>query len=98
MNFALALLLSFTPTFVFGQDSKCGSLITYRQYSVLLSEAPQCFQNGCNSINSTALATTISSPCPSDAPCGVLWDIFRQKFEQNWCESCRSDIACRIGG
>ena len=83
---------------VLGQSPRCGSLITYRQHSVLLSEAPQCFRKGCDSGNTSSIATTISSPCPIAAPCNELWDIIRGKFEQDWCESCHRDIACRIGG
>jgi len=83
---------------VSGQNLECGSLITYRQHSVILSAAPQCFRNGCSAGNTTSTATTISSPCPVDAPCNRLWDIIRGKFEKDWCKSCHSDIACRIGG
>src|ERR1700761_5677355 len=92
------LLLTSIATLVSGQDSKCGSLITYRQHSVLLSEAPQCFRSGCISTNSSEPASTISSPCPVQAPCNTLWEILKQKFELDWCDSCGNDIACRIDG
>jgi len=91
------LLLQSFP-FVHGQDPRCGSLITYRQHAVLLSEAPQCFRDGCGPPNSTELATSISSPCPAEAPCNNLWEIILENFQQNWCASCHGDVACRIGG
>ena len=94
----LLILLFSSLHLVLCQNSKCGSLITYRQHSVLLSEAPLCFRNGCNSGNTNSTATTISSPCPVEAPCSKLWGIIRGKFQQDWCESCHGDIACRIDG
>jgi hypothetical protein len=75
--------------------SACGSLITYRQHSFLLETAPQCFRNGCQNGETV---TTISSPCPPQSSCYVLWNTFTEQFHQDWCSSCKGDIACRIQG
>lgn len=75
----------------------CGSLVTYRQYTVLLDQAPQCYRHGCGAGN--ASLTTISSSYSSDAPCYSLWKIISNRFHSDWCESCpQRDVACRLQG
>lgn len=70
-------------------------LISYRQYSVLLDEAPQCFQTGCG--KNTTLETA-SSSCLADSPCYTLWNIIQDRFQPEWCRKSPKDIACRIPG
>lgn len=77
----------------------CGSLITYRQFEILLDEAPTCFRTGCGG------AASMSSSCPSSAACFPLWDLLRTQWQADtdWCaaardKGCRQDLACRIGG
>ena len=77
------------------ESSPNHSLITYRQYSTLLSEAPQCFRTGCG-VNATL--TTASSPCSVESPCHGLWNIIQDQFQRDWCSSSPGDIACRIRG
>jgi hypothetical protein len=66
--------------------------MTYRQFDVILNEAPQCFRQGCEN------ATSMSSPCPSSAPCHPLWELLRLDWQQEWCKNCTDDVACRIRG
>lgn len=76
-------------------DPTCGSLITYRQYSSILRIAPKCFLQGCGDANSTSM----SSGCPSQAPCFDLWNTFSKQWQdRDWCQSCSHDTACRIQG
>src|SRR4051794_2893754 len=91
--FAICLLLQLLQL-ARAADS-CGSLITYRQYSALLSSAPQCFRNGC-SANGTQDA--VLPQCPPPSPCSTLWGILETQFQPDWCSSCNGDIACRIPG
>lgn len=80
-----------------GESAGCGSLVTYRQYTVLLDQAPQCYRRGCGAGN--ASLTTISSPCSPQAPCYGPWKIISDRFHSEWCESCpQHDLACRIQG
>lgn len=76
-------------------QSTCGSLVTYRQYSTLLTEAPNCLRNGCGGIDS---ATSMSSSCPQQAPCSEIWNLLEGQYQKDWCESCEDDVACRIAG
>lgn len=89
-----ALLLLNLPT-AFSQSPECGSLITYRQFDELLTSAPSCLRSGCQP-NTPQLAMT--SSCPAPSPCHAFWDLLRQEWQQNWCNACSQDIACRIGG
>lgn len=74
-------------------QTRCGALITYRQFSSLLQDAPKCFLQGCGEINSTSMSTG----CSSQAPCFDLWTTFSKQWEgKDWCQSCGSDTACRI--
>lgn len=80
-----------------GESAACGSLVTFRQYTVLLEQAPQCYRHGCDAGN--ASLTTISSPCSPLAPCYGLWKIISDRFHSDWCKSCHQhDVACRIQG
>jgi hypothetical protein len=93
-------LLGLLPAFaiIAAADSQCGSLVTYRQFEVLLSAAPTCFQTGCAQDTNT---TSMDSPCPSTAPCSPLWSILRGQWQNttDWCARCPdADVACRIGG
>jgi hypothetical protein len=90
----LYLLASLLIPFI-SSESTCGSLVTYRQYSVLLDNAPSCFRNGCGG-NDTA--SSMSSTCPGSAPCSQLWDLLQGQYQQDWCENCKNDVACRIPG
>ena len=77
-------------------QSKCGSLITFRQYEALLAQDQStCFRDGC--LDSLP-ATLMSSQCPQGLPCFVLWDILRNEWQRDWCASCPDDEACRIRG
>jgi hypothetical protein len=77
-------------------QSTCGFLIAYNQYSDLLETAPQCFRNGCGRSSLSSLSTG----CDSNAPCYSLWSILNKEHqaENNWCDKCRHDRACRIPG
>jgi hypothetical protein len=86
-----ALLLSLLIQTI--SASRCGSLVTYRQYSTLLDSAPSCLRNGCGG-NDTA--NSMSSSCPSTAPCSQIWDLMQSQYQQDWCNDCKHDIACRI--
>lgn len=80
-----------------GESAGCGSLVTYRQYTVLLDQAPQCYRHGCGTGNTSL--TTISSSCSPLAPCYGLWKLISDRFHSDWCESCpHHDVACRIRG
>jgi hypothetical protein len=76
-------------------SAECGSLVTYRQHSDLLESAPKCLRDGCSQ---TERNITISSPCPTIAPCSTYWNMFVDEFDQKhaWCSECGSDLACRI--
>ncbi|KAK0709830.1 hypothetical protein B0T26DRAFT_679195 [Lasiosphaeria miniovina] len=80
-------------------SAQCGSLITYRQYSILLSSAPSCFLDGCGV---PPPAGSMSSTCPSSSRCSALWEITRVQWQPDWCYSgpsaCPGDVACRIPG
>jgi len=81
---------------IFAQDNSCGSLITYRQYSVLLDSAPRCFRDGCNQPEKVS---SMSSECPKNAPCGHLWEFLRLEWQEEWCAECNeNDKACRTRG
>ena len=71
----------------------CGSLMTYRQYSVILKSAPVCFTDGCG-----VSATTMSSECDASQPCSHLWKFMREQWQPDWCSSGHHEIACRIHG
>ncbi|KAK5661229.1 hypothetical protein OQA88_11122 [Cercophora sp. LCS_1] len=90
----LLLILSIVPISV-SQSSECGSLITYRQFDDLLGSAPECLRAGCN-VDTTSFS--MSSPCPSTSPCHALWDLLKQEWQKDWCETCSQDIACRTIG
>ena len=89
--FILSLFIN--PGLSATDSNECGSLITYRQHSVLLSEAPRCLSDGCGQNTST-----MSSGCSTDSPCFRLWELMRRDWQQPWCDSCQKDTACRIGG
>lgn len=73
----------------------CGSLVTYRQYSSPLQDAPKCFLQGCGDANSTSM----SAGCPSQAPCSNPWDALQNQWQdKKWCDTCGDDTACRISG
>lgn len=92
-NPAVLLLFLLLGASWVASTSDCGSLVTYRQYSDLLSQNDTaCFRDGCGS------ATSISSQCPEESPCFVLWDVLRAQFQPDWCASCPEDTACRIRG
>jgi hypothetical protein len=93
MQLIVGLLLLFQTT---AAQSACGSLITYRQFSVLLSSAPSCFQNGCGS---PPPAETMSSTCSASQGCSHLWEFLRTQWQANSCTAdCQGDVACRISG
>jgi hypothetical protein len=90
---SLIFLLCFTKL----SSAQCGSLVTYRQHADLLGSAPRCLREGCSQRESN---TTISSSCPSAAPCSAYWNMFVDHFDPKhaWCSNCASDLACRIQG
>src|SRR5690606_28572885 len=57
--------------------SYCVSLMTYRQFSTVLEDAPSCFRSGCSSKNPS---TSISSTCEEDSPCFPLWSVIKDHF------------------
>ncbi|KAK4191900.1 hypothetical protein QBC35DRAFT_470565 [Podospora australis] len=90
----LAVISSFLVTLGSSQ-SLCGSLVTYRQYSVLLSTAPTCFLYGCGD---PPPSSSMSSTCAVSQPCSKLWEFLRGDWQDNWCANCGTDVACRIPG
>ena len=87
--------LLYTASNASAQDPRCGSLITYRQYEILVENSPQCFISGCNA---DAASISMSTPCATGRPCSKLWDLLRQQWQGDWCASCGGDVACRIDG
>lgn len=77
------------------QRSSCGSLVTYRQYTVLLESAPQCFRSGCGN---PPPADSMSSVCQPGSACFPLWDFLRVKWQDDYCAGCPHDLACRNSG
>jgi len=93
---ARKLTLLLTLIQIAAAQSTCGSLITYRQFSVLLSSAPSCFQNGCGN---PPPAASMSSTCSVNQSCSHLWDFLRKQWQANQCTpDCSGDVACRIPG
>jgi hypothetical protein len=88
---ASALLLSVASA----QRPQCGTLITYRQYSVLLDSAPKCFRDGCGN---PPPADSMSSSCTTDSPCYPLWSYLRSDWQEDYCAHCSGDLACRLPG
>lgn len=80
-----------------GKGTDRGSLVTYRQYTNLLNQAPQCYRNGYGAENESL--TTISSSGSRQAPCYNLSTIISDHFQADWCMLCRQrEVACRIKG
>ncbi|KAH6677329.1 hypothetical protein B0J14DRAFT_584023, partial [Halenospora varia] len=86
-SFIWALTLQLGPV---SAQSTCGSLITYRQFSAILHQAPLCLRNGCNS---SVNLTSIPDYYPPRAPCHNTWKIISDQFQKDWCSSCRGDVA-----
>lgn len=95
-NMAMRLITALALIQVTTAQSNCGSLITYRQFSVLLSSAPPCFQNGCGN---PPPAGSMSSTCSVNQSCSHLWEFLRTQWQANQCTpDCEGDVACRIPG
>ncbi|KAM7190187.1 hypothetical protein V8F20_009809, partial [Naviculisporaceae sp. PSN 640] len=95
MLFHLFALLLFNLPAAISQSSECGSLITYRQLDELLTTAPSCLRAGCQP-DTPQLA--MKSSCPRPSPCHAFWNLLRQEWQRDWCDTCSQDIACRIDG
>jgi hypothetical protein len=89
------LFAFFSSISVTHAQNHCGSLITYRQYGVLLEQAPLCFRNGCDDPKPSG---SMSSTCASNSACYPLWEVLRKEWQDDWCSACGGDIACRIPG
>ncbi|KAK1759125.1 hypothetical protein QBC47DRAFT_293475, partial [Echria macrotheca] len=102
----LLLLLSSTTA----AQSTCGSLITYRQYSVLLSNAPPCFQNGCGgppparSMSAQWQTDQCTTECQSDLACRIPgWPVLNMTrtcttVPEDWLFSSNNTGACCASG
>ncbi|KAF2469622.1 uncharacterized protein BDR25DRAFT_46527 [Lindgomyces ingoldianus] len=89
--FVVYLLLFTQPVSL---TSTCGSLITYRQFTSIISEAPACFRQGCGN----ELLESLSSKCGKTSSCYELHSTISNHTGLHLCDDCHGDIACRTHG